>query len=162
MAARKTRTRIPFNPDRLWSRILIASDDECWEWQGCRERQGYGRIWYGDGGVLTHRLAYILTNGEPPDDAPHILHRCDNPPCCNPAHLYAGTNAQNVADKMQRGRFKPNLGERHGNSKLTTDSVLSIRERFRGGESRDVLAAEYGIAPAYVNQLAARRAWRHV
>ena len=92
--------------DRLWSRVDTGGEDvECWEWTGARSPAGYGRI-KGDNGTLqAHRVAYELTHGPIPDGL-FVMHSCDNPPCCNPAHLSVGTNADNVHDSMRKGRAR--------------------------------------------------------
>lgn len=94
--------------DRFWARVKItANPDKCWEWTGPVFNSGYGQI--GDHRIgehtTTHRLAYKLTNGNIPDGA-LILHKCDNRLCCNPKHLRAGTQKENVADMVAKGRGK--------------------------------------------------------
>lgn len=87
--------------ERFWSRVAIGPDDQCWPWKGAVDGGGYGTISIGNVLFQTHRIAYTLTNG--PTDL-NVLHRCDNRRCCNPAHLYAGTQEQNVNDMCVRGR----------------------------------------------------------
>src|SRR4051812_34729058 len=84
-----------------------GAEDECWEWEGSASRGGYGRFWINKDRGLTgpHRFALERKIGKPLGDL-DALHRCDNPPCVNPAHLYAGTDADNVRDKMARGRMR--------------------------------------------------------
>jgi hypothetical protein len=98
---------------RLWARVERGQPDECWEWQGARSdgRKPYERRYgiirrsvdEGGGRVATHRLAWEVTNGPVPDGL-QVLHSCDNPPCCNPAHLWLGTHADNMADMARKGR----------------------------------------------------------
>jgi hypothetical protein len=76
---------------------------ECWEYTGCRHRQGYGSITVGGLGHGTHRIAYTVANGPIPDGL-FVCHHCDNPPCCNPAHLFLGTNLDNMRDLYAKGR----------------------------------------------------------
>lgn len=92
-------------PDRFWPKVDVAG--RCWEWRGTRNNNGYGLFQIGLGGskrcVAAHRMAWILTNGPIPDGL-HVLHHCDNPPCCNPWHLFLGDHAANMADKKAKGR----------------------------------------------------------
>jgi hypothetical protein len=88
---------------RLWTRIEQPAGSACWEWQGYRNLEGYGRIKAVGGIQGTHRVAYRLTKGEIPDGLV-VMHSCDNPPCCNPAHLSLGTPLDNNNDKVRKGR----------------------------------------------------------
>src|SRR5947209_19812053 len=91
---------------RFWRRVVVAGADDCWVWTGARSKSGYGRIGADRPRrvLQAHRVAYELTNGVhlPPEDC--VLHRCDNPPCCNPAHLFLGDRAVNNADMDAKGR----------------------------------------------------------
>jgi hypothetical protein len=148
--------------ERLWSRVE-RHPDGCWEWQGFRDPRGYGQIGRGtraDGLVATHRAAWETTYGPIPDGL-LVCHRCDNPACCNPAHLFLGTNADNTADKVAKGRQARGLALAH--TRLRDEDVAAIRRRYnphfgppkRGGRRSNAieLAAEYGISPGYVQQL---------
>lgn len=91
---------------RLWRRVDRGALDACWVWTGPTNRKGYGTLTEGQGSkrhVLAHRAAWIATNGPIPGGL-HVLHSCDNPPCCNPAHLHLGTIAQNNREMVERGR----------------------------------------------------------
>ena len=92
--------------DRLWGRVdRSAGPDGCWPWLGCLNRTGYGQIADEEGALqLTHRVALSLSLGRPL--TAFALHHCDNPPCCNPAHLYEGTQADNIRDMVARGRAR--------------------------------------------------------
>jgi len=95
--------------DRLRARIEVTPNG-CWEYTGCRGKNGYGRIGDDDGKTVNaHRLAWTLVNGPIPDGL-HALHHCDNPPCCNVEHLFLGTDADNTADKMAKGRGRNGTG----------------------------------------------------
>lgn len=89
---------------RFWKRVDKAGPDECWPWTAARMPKGYGCMGVGKGVMeYAHRLAFWLVHGEIPDGK-FILHHCDNPPCVNPAHLYAGTHQDNMNDMKSRGR----------------------------------------------------------
>ena len=95
---------------RFWRHVKRGGNDECWEWTGYRNRNGYGRFGTGKRAlgtfklVIAHRFCYVLYYGEPTANKPRVLHHCDNPPCQNPRHLYAGTLSDNTQDSINRGR----------------------------------------------------------
>jgi hypothetical protein len=143
---------------RLRERLCVT-ENGCWEWAGFRNaaRGGYGQIGDGNGKVvMTHRAAWMVWRGPIPPGL-CVLHRCDNPPCCNPAHLFLGTKADNNADMAAKGRVQ--RGERASHAKLTEAQVLAIRDDPR---SQVVIAAEHGIDPAQISRIKSGRAWSHV
>jgi hypothetical protein len=88
---------------RFWSKVDIRAADDCWPWRGTTTgKTGYGRAWRGPGWAAAHRLAWELTHGSTPDG--FVCHKCDNPPCCNPAHLFVGTHTDNMRDMFAKGR----------------------------------------------------------
>jgi hypothetical protein len=108
-----TRGRVKKTPQEsealFWSRVDKRGPDECWPWLGApNNRHGYGGFWFDGKSELAHRLAYRLTFGQITDGF-WILHSCDNPPCCNPAHLREGTVVDNNRDRTERGRWKGNM-----------------------------------------------------
>lgn len=119
---------------------------------------GYGRFQY-EGRLLksAHRVAYELAVGPIPVGL-LVRHTCDNPPCCNPAHLELGTNADNASDRDTRGRLGERRGEANGNARLNEQQVREIRA---AAASRG-LAAVYGVSPVTIQAIRARRIWKHV
>jgi len=147
---------------RFWSHVAVGHPDECWPWNGCRFTSGYGRVRTSRTSTISaHRLAWILTNGEIPSDQ-IICHHCDNPPCCNPAHLFVGTHKDNVEDCIQKGRRARLIGSRHPMARLTESQVLSIRARHGAGESPRRIAVDFSVTPQMVWMISTRRSWSHV
>lgn len=141
--------------------------DACWPWTGPTDRKGYGRLSRGrrgEGMAAAHRVAWELAHGPIPGGL-CVCHRCDNPPCCNPAHLFLGTIADNNQDMTEKGRHGVSdvRGEAHGNAKLTTEKVREIRARWAaGGVSQRGLAADYGVSQREVWDVIHGIAWAHV
>ena len=90
--------------DRFWSKVDIKSKDECWEWKAWITKNGYGRFFDGEKTLFAHRFSYFQTHGYSLPPEIFICHKCDNPKCCNPKHLFAGTNQDNVDDRESKGR----------------------------------------------------------
>lgn len=154
--------------DRFWTKVDMSRGvDACWEWAGYVNRRGYGELTVNGQRVSTHRLAYTLAIGEIPDGI-LVCHKCDNRACCNPNHLFLGTNADNMHDMVQKGRNskgKPqiHLGEQNGNHKLTTEQVISIRERYAaGGITQKELAQEFEISPTQLSRIVRGLFWKAV
>jgi hypothetical protein len=123
--------------------------------------RGYGTIWHGERKMKmrAHRYAYELAYGPIPDDL-CVCHRCDNRACVNPAHLFLGTRADNLADMRQKGRGAK--GAEHGRSKLTEEQVLGIREAAAAGEFQPAIAERFGVSRETVNLIHNRKIWTHL
>jgi hypothetical protein len=145
---------------RLWPRVTRG--DGCWEWTGTRGEKGYGRLTADGRTVQAHRLAWELTNGPIPAGL-HVLHRCDNPPCVRPEHLFLGSNLDNIADRHAKGRNARNRGPACGHAKLTAADVVAIRAAAAQGASNRWLAGRYGVAHQTIwCAIHARGAWSYV
>lgn len=163
----------PTLEQRFWKRVSVDSPDECWEWQGSRRGKGYGSAWDGERIQPTHRIAWTLTFGTIPDGL-WVLHKCDNPPCCNPSHLFLGTNADNMADMAQKGRstkgrkaksIHPNSihhGEKNGSAKLTVEDVINIRSARRSGVEVRAIAHHFDIAYHTVWCIVNKKTWNQI
>lgn len=139
----------------------------CLEWQGSRTAQGYGRITVGSklNGtrklIAAHRASWQEFRGPIPEGL-CVLHRCDNPSCCNPAHLFLGTNLDNVNDRTAKGRNVNLRGEDHGRAKLRPADVLVIRKLLADGETNRGIASKCGVSHATIARIRQNRSWAHV
>ena len=140
---------------RLWAKAGKKGPDECWEWQAYKNPGGYGTIGYKRTVLLAHRVAWELTNGSIPNEQ-CVLHRCDNPSCVNPAHLFLGTLADNNADMERKGRCRKARGEASGGAKLTREQVLEIRDDPR---TQRALGRIYGVEHSTIGCIKRRVKW---
>lgn len=130
------------------SNYRIAANG-CWEWTGGTSH-GYGTLRLERGGppVYAHRLSYLLATG---CLSQQVLHKCDNPLCVNPTHLFEGTQADNMKDMAAKKRSC--IGAKNGQCKLSEDQIVEIRRRALAGEKQYALAKEYGISQAQVSRI---------
>lgn len=139
-----------------------AGPDGCWLWTGTVDPNGYGLFLWDGYRIRASRLALEIHMGRPISEGLFALHGCDNPPCCNPAHLREGTPADNTNDSVSRGRWP--IGETSGRAKLTEKDVLAIRSAAnpykRGVYAR--LSRQYGITPRAVSFITSGRTWPHL
>jgi hypothetical protein len=144
----------------FWAKIVRGTPDECWLWTHCRNRAGYGRVRFSGCTRLAHRVAYEITFDLV--DPPHlfVLHRCDNPPCVNPSHLFVGTHHDNMRDMRAKGRSL--VGERQPASRLTTADVQDIRQRRAAGQTLEAIGLLYGVSLSNVHFICTRKHWRHL
>lgn len=145
--------------DRFWAKVDKRGPDECWEWQGFRDKDGYGNAHSNGRPWGAHRVAYELLVGPIPDGL-WVLHSCDNPPCCNIAHLFLGTHMDNVRDRDAKHRNRPPKGERHGCAKLTANAVADIRKMYATGKwSQRLLGLKYGVNQSHVSAIVRGKYW---
>lgn len=143
--------------ERFWTKVDVRGPDECWKWLACRRRKSEGYGAFGRNQVA-HRVAWELTNGVIPDGM-LVLHRCDNPPCVNPAHLFLGSQYDNIHDCFAKGRANRAAGARHWGAKLTEEAVRDIRAST---EANPILARQYSVSAPSISMIRNRRTWRHV
>lgn len=155
----------PSLEERFWSKVDRRSPDECWPWRAAvrRKNEGYGAFYFKGRHHPAGRIAWFLAKGEMPEPGVVVCHECDNPPCCNPAHLFLGTNQQNTADKVAKGRQAK--GSHNGFSKLNEEQVREIKRLKPIGRSpygfRSELAARFSVSPATITDVWSRR-WKHI
>lgn len=147
---------------RFWSKIdRSGGPTACWAWTRATVR-GYGSVRIRGHVFYAHRVAFLLDVGVDPG-ALGMCHRCDNPPCCNPAHLFLGTQAENTRDMVAKGRARGGAaGERHHSAKLNDQVVLVMRSHRANGGSTGTLARLFGVSLAVAKAVCAGRTWRHV
>lgn len=133
---------------------LAVPSEACIDWPGPKDHEGYGHASYQGRRMGAHRLACELTHGAP--NGRHALHSCDNPSCVNPAHLRWGTDADNVADAIARGRRA--IGEMMPHAKVTSEQA---REIFLSPETELEVSARYGVGRSLVSRIRRRLKWRH-
>lgn len=138
----------------------VDKSGECWVWTGTKDPNGYGRLNVANKPILAHRISWALNFGEITPDQ-HVLHRCDNPQCVRPDHLFLGDQAANNADMRAKGRFHPGVsqGEKHGCAKLSEEQVREIRAS--SGPPQHT-AERFGISRRTVRDIRAMRVWRHL
>jgi len=135
-----------------------SGNDACWPFTGAKDPAGYGRYHVGrsrSSSMLSHRVAFGLAYGYLPEA---VCHQCDNPECCNPAHLFGGTRAINnrdMADKGRCARVKAALwGEKHHQARLTDKDAEAIKTRYlAGGVSQRALATQHGVSQRTINKI---------
>ncbi len=142
--------------ERFWEKVDVRGADECWPWLASKKQGGYGRISDERGHPqLSHRVSYALTVSPIPDGNV-VCHRCDNPRCVNPAHLFLGTQADNLRDMRSKGRGNPPRGVEHPKARLTEALAQQIR---RDSRSHRQLARAFGIGKSTVGMIKAGDTW---
>lgn len=142
-------------------RITIPSVDSCWEWtRATKGHMGYGSLWLHGENVTAHRLSWFFFHGPIPQGK-QVLHRCDNPRCVNPAHLFLGDNADNLSDKIAKGRQSRLKGCENGRAKLSEDDVRTIR-RLYPDKSQSEIARQFGVNQTLISAIVRRIRWAHV
>jgi hypothetical protein len=155
----------PLPPEeRFWAKV--CKTENCWLWQGSiGDRNGHGRFYLSDGtAIYAHRFSYELHFGKIPEGL-FVCHRCDNPRCVRPDHLFLGTNQENIIDAWNKGRMydirsqhPDNSGENQGSHKLTWKSVEAIRQTK--GVPQGILANQYGVNQSTISRILKAQYWR--
>ncbi len=137
---------------RFWTKVQKTS--ECWLWIGAPSSGGYGQIGNRNKRLMAHRVSWEIHFGAI-SDGMHVLHHCDTPCCVRPDHLFLGTQADNMADRNEKGR--QSHGEGHACSKLTWEAVKIIRN---SGAPQQELADRFGVTASTISQCKNEKSWR--
>jgi len=144
--------------DHFWN--SVTKGPTCWEWNKTRQPFGYGRVYTSSTHAeMAHRVSWMLFNGPIPDGL-FVLHRCDNPPCVRPDHLFLGTIRDNQVDSMNKGRNV--RGTMNPRAKLDPDKVRSIRALYASGQTKESIAAMFGVSSPVIRGIVNGTGWSHV
>lgn len=161
----------PRQVELFWQKVdRSGGPDACWLWTASCVKGGYGQFGVTpDRNEGAHRVSYLIAYGEIPDETPYVLHTCDVRRCVNPAHLFAGTQRDNILDCISKQRFYcqldtfvPTRGTRSGMAKLTDDLVREIRQRCAEGEVARTIALDLGVSRSLVSEVKRGNIWKHV
>lgn len=153
----------PNDLERFWSKVEKTSHvNGCWIWNGCRNKEGYGRFHFKMKRQGAHRISFLFKNGHIPSQM-LVCHSCDNPSCVNPNHLWLGTDQQNMNDRGLKGRNKVGIGERQHLAKLNAALVMEIRDKFipkKMGAKK--LSQFYNVSHHAIWCILKRKTWKHI
>ncbi len=161
---------------RFWRHVEILTLDECWCWKLTKSTGGYGQITVHSRTLKAHRVAYYLFNSVDPESM-LVCHKCDNPPCCNPYHLFLGTEKDNIQDAKAKGRLNTAAGDFHGTkthperhargvdsglAKLNDVTARLARDLYSHGLSQQEIAARLGVTRECASRIIRGNNWKHV
>lgn len=159
-------TKEDISKQRFFAKIHdFSKTNECWNWNSCKNKQGYGIFSFKSRNIKAHQFSWILHFGEYKKGL-HVCHKCDNPSCVNPNHLFLGTHSQNMKDKVEKGNSPK--GEKNVNSKLTKNDVEQIRKIYwknfgtKNHVSMNSLAKKYNVNRTTISNILNNKTWKHV
>lgn len=161
---KKRKRKYSHYSDHLKTKVKKLGADECWLWTGAKSKFGYGVIWANGRGRAVHRVVYEMTFGHQIGSLPRslvVMHRCDNPSCCNPRHLVLGTQAENNKDRAAKGRTQTRMLPRteHPMAKLTEEAIAEIRSTARRYGTGAALARKYGVSESTISAVRTGASW---
>lgn len=142
---------------RFWANVETGENDACWEWKGRRNSSGYGIFDHNNRPNIASRFCFEMQNGPLPSDI-FVCHRCDNPACVNPRHLWPGTHRENMKDAVSKGRTRnaPRYGSASNKAKLSEDAVHHIRASM---DPVKELASAYHVSTTAIRKVLNRENW---
>lgn len=157
----------PGTLSRFWSKVRKAGEDECWLWLGGKDQHGYGRMssYRNHSPLRANRVSWLIhIHNSSLKSTDHVCHRCDNPSCVNPNHLFIGSQADNMLDMKLKGRAHQSgpKGEQQSQAKLSTDQVIEIMRALTHGEPKSALARTYRVSRRLIQKIASGERWGHI
>jgi len=147
--------------NRFWERVKKGRPNDCWIWLLCKDKDGYGQFNFNKKRLRAHRVSFLLAN-KTIKKSLLVCHKCNNPPCVNPKHLYAGTQADNDLDAVRAGTkyyVQSKVGTAHHSNKLTKDQVIFILGSKLSGSC---LAKMFGVSNMLISKIRRRSIWKHI
>lgn len=148
---------------RFWRGVDKRGEDECWEWSRCKNAGGYGIIEVNKKVLRANRVSWVIENGEIPNGL-IVCHKCDNPSCCNPSHLFLGTHFDNAMDRTAKGRGPSNFGNKNPRAKLNEHSVMLIKLLYRKEKdfNATALSKMFCCKASSIYDIVLGRNWKHI
>ena len=150
---------VPTMEERFHTKYSRGGSTQCWEWSGARHSFGYGLFLLNGKSSKASRVALMIATGSPAPEGKLACHRCDNPPCVNPKHLYWGSRQDNSDDAVSRGRIP--LGQDRVQARLTEDQVVEIRNRYAAGEGPTGIAREFNVTVPTIRSISLGLKWKN-
>lgn len=144
--------------ERFWEKVAVGSNEDCWPWLAALTHDNYGRFSVDGGQVMSHRMAWILTNGKLEPNI-CVCHSCDNPPCCNPAHLWLGRHQDNQRDMAHKKRRSGTINGRSILKETDIPRIISLREN---GLTYTDIAKKYAVSKHTIGRIIRGEGWTHI
>lgn len=148
--------------ERFFKKVGIGLNEQCWKWQGSNDgKHGYGRIAFRGKTYISSRVSYFIHYGFDPKSL-MVCHKCDNPPCVNPHHLFIGTRRTNMTDRDLKGRNNIPKGEAHYLHRFTEKDVIQIRTLYKNGAMQHEIAEVFNTSQSVIKSIVNGKTWKHV
>ncbi len=149
-------------PKNFWKGVDVRGENDCWEWVGYKDKNGYGSISINNYPNKTHRYVWEIMYGYIPEGM-CVCHSCDNPPCCNPKHLWLGTVGENTRDMINKGRKVVKYGEENHHHKLLKNDVLKIRRLYSTNKyTQEEIGNMFGVTKSNIECIVNYKSWKHL